>query len=65
MVNRKATYYYLADGLGSTMALTNSSGSVVNTYEYDVFGAVRESTGSQPNEWPGSGETVANAGQRW
>ena len=30
------THYYLADGLGSTTALVNSSGSVVDTYDYDA-----------------------------
>ena len=52
------THYYLPDGLGSTMALTDSSGSVVNTYEYDVFGAIRSSTGSQANEFKFTGEQV-------
>jgi len=49
------------------MALTNASGSVVNTYDYDVFGAVRSSAGSQANEFKFTGELVdiANAGQRW
>jgi RHS repeat-associated protein len=56
--NDDDTFYYLTDGLGSTMALTDASGSVVNTYEYDVFGAVRSSTGSQPNEFKFTGEQV-------
>lgn len=30
--------YYLADGLGSVRALTNSSGVVVGSYAYDSFG---------------------------
>ena len=50
------THYYLPDGLGSTMALVNSSGSVVNTYDYDVFGAIRSSTGSQANAFKYTGE---------
>jgi RHS repeat-associated protein len=50
------TFYYLSDGLGSTMALTDADGEVANTYEYDVFGAVRASTGSQPNEFRFTGE---------
>ncbi len=33
-------YYYLPDGLGSTMALTDAAGAVENTYEYDPFGAI-------------------------
>jgi RHS repeat-associated protein len=31
-------YYYHYDGLGSVVALTNSSGNVVEQYSYDVFG---------------------------
>ena len=54
-VGAGGTFYYLADGLGSTMALVNSAGAVVNSYEYDVFGAVRDSTGSEPNEFKFTG----------
>jgi uncharacterized protein RhaS with RHS repeats len=50
--------YYLSDGLGSTMALTDGDGDIVNTYDYDVFGSVRSSTGSQPNEFRFTGEQV-------
>jgi uncharacterized protein RhaS with RHS repeats len=57
-VSGSGTVYYLTDGLGSTMALTDASGSVVNTYEYDVFGAIRSSTGSQANEFKFTGEQV-------
>jgi len=52
------TYYYLTDGLGSTVALTDSTGAVVNSYEYDIFGDVRASTGSQANEFKFTGEQV-------
>ncbi len=31
-------YYYHYDGLGSVVALSDSSGDVVERYEYDVFG---------------------------
>jgi len=31
-------YYYHFDGLGSVIALTNASGSMVERYSYDVFG---------------------------
>jgi RHS repeat-associated protein len=37
--------YPLHDGLGSTVALANGSGTVTGTYAYDVFGAVRSHTG--------------------
>lgn len=44
-------YYYLFDGLGSTAALTDSSGAVVNTYSYDPYGKTKSSTGTVANPW--------------
>jgi RHS repeat-associated protein len=32
-------FYYHYDGLGSVVAITNDSKQVIETYEYDVFGA--------------------------
>ncbi|MDA8064029.1 MAG: Tox-REase-5 domain-containing protein, partial [Thermaerobacter sp.] len=32
------SYYYLQDGLGSTTALTDAAGAVVDAYRYDAFG---------------------------
>jgi len=32
------SYYYHSDGLGSVTTLTNSSGTAVESYSYDVFG---------------------------
>ena len=52
------TYYYLTDGLGSTMALTDEAGDVVNDYDYDVFGALRDSSGSQDNDFTFAGEQI-------
>ena len=34
-------YYYLKDGLGSITGITNSSGSMVNTYRYKSFGEIQ------------------------
>ncbi len=31
-------YFYHLDGLGSVVALSNTSGSIVEKYAYDVFG---------------------------
>jgi uncharacterized protein RhaS with RHS repeats len=31
-------YYYLFDGLGSIVAMTNSTGAEVNKYDYDPYG---------------------------
>lgn len=36
-------YYYHYDGLGSTIAITDSSGNIVNKYAYDAFGSVLKS----------------------
>jgi hypothetical protein len=57
-VGSSDTYYYLSDGLGSTMALTDDAGDVDTTWDYDVFGAVRDLTGSQPNDFTFAGEQV-------
>ena len=39
------TYYYLSDGLGSTMKTVDAAGTVVNGYTYDVYGKKTSSTG--------------------
>lgn len=38
----KDKYYYHADGLGSIVAMTDASGKVVQTYEYDSFGNLKD-----------------------
>jgi RHS repeat-associated protein len=38
--------WYLQDGLGSTVELTNAAGAVAGSYIYDVFGSVRSHSGS-------------------
>jgi RHS repeat-associated protein len=48
--------YYLSDGLGSTTGLTDDSGDVLDEYQYDVFGAIRDHTGDSPNEFTFTGE---------
>jgi hypothetical protein len=63
------TYYYLGDALGSVMALTNSAGSVVNTYAYDPYGASTASTGSPANPFGYGGQQLdrasATTNPRW
>ena len=44
-------YYYLFDGLGSIVGLTDGSGNVVNTYAYQPYGKLAGSTGSVANPW--------------
>jgi RHS repeat-associated protein len=61
-----STHYYLSDGLGSTMALADEDGDVVNDYDYDVFGVLRDSSGSQGNDFTFAGEQVdANTGLQY
>jgi RHS repeat-associated protein len=45
------TYNYIFDGLGSIVALTNSSGTVSKTYSYDPYGTVTAGSGSVDNPW--------------
>lgn len=40
------TSYALDDALGPVRSLTDSSGTLIGTTEYDAFGAVRSQTGS-------------------
>jgi len=49
MLRSAATSYYHADGLGSISSLSNSAGSIANTYTYDSFGKLTASTGSLVN----------------
>ncbi len=44
-------YYYLFDGLGSIVGLTDSNGTLVSTYQYDPYGNLTSSTGSVANSW--------------
>ena len=49
------TYYYNYDGLGSVTAITDSSGNVVQNYEYDTFGKIVNQTGSVENSYTYTG----------
>ena len=44
-------YYYHYDGLGSIVALSDSSGDTVQTYEYSVYGQVAVSNPNHPNPY--------------
>jgi RHS repeat-associated protein len=44
-------YYYLYDGLGSVVALTDINGDPAATYRYEPFGAIISATGSTTNPW--------------
>lgn len=56
-----ATYYH-PDGLGSVRNLTNSSGQIIGDYSYDVFGAVRSSSGTVSNDFRFAGEQLDETG---
>ncbi len=49
MLRSAATSYYDADGLGSITSLSNSAGSLAQTYGYDSFGKQTSSSGSLTN----------------
>jgi len=52
MVKDGNTYYYQQDVLGNVTALTDSSGNIVERYEYDAFGAptIYDSEGEELDE---------------
>ncbi|GAH05405.1 unnamed protein product, partial [marine sediment metagenome] len=41
----ESTYYYIYDGLGNVVAVTDDAGQTIQTYNYDAFG--------DPQPWPG------------
>jgi RHS repeat-associated protein len=49
------TSYYQQDGLGSVTSLSNSTGSLANTYVYDSFGNITTSTGTAINPFQYTG----------
>jgi RHS repeat-associated protein len=57
-------YYYLADGLGSTMAVVNASGTVQDSYTYDVYGTPTK-TGSLSNEFDFAGQQTDGTGLQY
>ena len=50
------TSFYGYDGHGSVRYLTDASGAVTDTYTYDAFGNLIQSTGSTPNVYLFAGE---------
>ena len=54
--NAWTTSYYEYDGSGSVRHLTNSTGAVTDSYEYDAFGNLLASSGSTPNNYLYRGE---------
>ncbi len=55
--------YFGYDGTGSVRFLTNASGAITDTYNYDAFGTLVSGTGSTPNDYLFVGEQFdANVG---
>jgi RHS repeat-associated protein len=52
---RDNAQYYLADGLGSTIALIDGAGAVVTSYTYDAYGRTVSSGASSPNPFQYTG----------
>ncbi len=66
MKQASAWSYYLADGLGSTMAVVDASGAVQKSYQYDVYGEVTGGSGSLANEFGFAGQqTDASTGLQY
>ena len=51
MAQSNATYYYHVDALGSVVALSDSAGDTVQTYEYSVFGEVAVEDANHTNPY--------------
>ena len=48
--------YFHTDGLGSTRALSDNTGSLTDTYDYEAFGDTLHRTGSTDNDYLFTGE---------
>jgi RHS repeat-associated protein len=57
-------YYYLADGLGSTMAVVDSTGASQKSYTYDVYGEATPS-GGLANEFDFAGQQTDGTGLQY
>jgi RHS repeat-associated protein len=54
--------YFLSDALNSTLALTNSSGAIQNTYSYDPYGNTTQSNAAFTNPYQFMGREADTAG---
>lgn len=46
LIQSGATYYYHKDSLGTVTDLTDSTGAIVQTYQYDSYGNIIGMSGS-------------------
>lgn len=54
--------YFLSDAINSTIALTNSSGAIQNTYSYDHYGNATQSNATLTNPYQYAGRETDTAG---
>jgi RHS repeat-associated protein len=52
----EVTSFYHVDGLGSTRALSDNAGNLIDTYNYQSFGELLNSTGANENKYLFAGE---------
>lgn len=50
------TFYFLSDGLGSTLAMVAGDGTLVQSYSYDVYGTPTAGTNRHPAEYNFAGQ---------
>lgn len=61
-IDAAGPHFHHADSLGSTIAVTDSTGAVEQTYGYDIFGSVRSMTGAAGTKFTFTGEQNDDAG---
>jgi RHS repeat-associated protein len=59
-----ASYYFLFDGLGSVVSITDASGNVSDTFSYDPYGNITATTGTlyEPIRYAGGYDDTATTG---
>jgi RHS repeat-associated protein len=57
-MDRSGTYYYHQNGLWSVEAVTDSTGTVAERYDYDAYGAVTTTAGT--NSWGTAHSAIGN-----
>src|SRR5207244_5774167 len=55
-IDAAGPHYQHNDSLGSVVAITDASGAVEQTYDYDVFGVMRAASGTSGNRYTFTGE---------
>jgi YD repeat-containing protein len=64
-ITSSSTYYYLTDGNGSVVGLTDASGSLVNQYSYDPQGNTTSQSGTAPNAYGFGGMGFYTSGHNY